>query len=96
MDRRVRGRIESMSSSTRIPSRSARAARSAKIDLFDYCRLPKPKPRGRPAADDLSDWRVTDDWPEDVPVTPEEVDVFEAWFGDILEELFGPEGSDRA
>lgn len=85
-----------MSSSTRIPSGSARATRSAKIDLYDYSRLPAPKPRGRPVADDLSDWRVTDDWPEDVPVTPEEVDVFEAWFGDILEELFGPEGPDRA
>lgn len=69
---------------------------SEKIDLFDYSRLPAPKPRGRPVADDLSDWCVTDDWPEDVPVTPEEVDVFEAWFGDILEELFGPNGPDRA
>jgi len=70
--------------------------RLTEIDLYDYSRLPEPKPRGRPVADDLSDWRVTDDWPEDVPVTPEEVDVFEAWFGDILEGLFGPEGPDRA
>lgn len=70
--------------------------RLAEIDLYDYCRMPEPKPRGRPVADDLSDWRVTDDWPEDVPVTPEEVDVFEAWFGGILEELFGPERPDRA
>lgn len=70
--------------------------RSANIDLYDYHRLPEPKPRGRPVADDLSDWRVTDNWPEEVPMTPEEVDVFEAWFGDILEELFGPEGPDRA
>lgn len=30
------------------------------------------------------------DWPEHVPVTEREVDVFEAWFGDILDELFGP------
>jgi len=79
-----------------IQRRSRRPDRSAKSDLYDYCRLPEPKPRGRPVADDLSDWRVTDDWPEEVPVTPEEVDVFEAWLGDILEELFGPEGPDRA
>ena len=85
-----------MSSSRSAQRRSGGPYRPAKIDLFDYSRLPEPKPRGRPVADDLSDWRVTDDWPEDVPVTPEEVDVFEAWFGDILEELFGPERPDRA
>lgn len=39
---------------------------------------------------DLSDWRVIDDWPRPIPVTAEEIDVFEAWFGDILNELFGP------
>ena len=38
---------------------------------------------------DLADWRVIDDWPERVPVTEREVDVFEAWFGDIVDELFG-------
>ena len=32
----------------------------------------------------------TDDWPERVPVTSAEVDVFEAWFGDVFDELFGP------
>jgi hypothetical protein len=32
---------------------------------------------------------VVDDWPERVPVTTAEVDVLEAWFGDILDELFG-------
>jgi hypothetical protein len=85
-----------MSSSAPTQRRVRRSDRSAKLDLLDYAGLPEPKPRGRPVADDLSDWRVTDDWPEDVPVTPEEVDVFEAWLGDILEELFGPEGPDRA
>lgn len=82
--------------STRIPSRSLGSGKSAKIDFFDYCRSPEPKRRGRAVADDLSDWRVVDDWPNDVPVTPEEVDVFEAWFGDVLEELFGSEGSNGA
>ena len=85
-----------MSSSAHNRRRVSESARSTKIDFYDYCRLPEAKPRGRPVTDDLSDWRVVDDWPDDVPVTPEEVDVFEAWFGDILEELFGPAGSDSA
>ena len=57
------------------------------IDLHDYfC----PETRlGRPAAT-LEGWRVVDDWPRRVPVTQDEVDVFEAWFGEILDELFGP------
>jgi hypothetical protein len=31
-----------------------------------------------------------DDWPEQIPVTEAEVEVFEAWFGDLFDELFGP------
>ncbi len=45
---------------------------------------------GRPPKHDLSTWTVTDDWPRRVPVTEAEVDVFEAWFGDLFDELFGP------
>ncbi len=45
---------------------------------------------GRPPKHHLSTWTVTDDWPERVPVTAAEVEVFEAWFGDILDELLGP------
>ena len=33
-------------------------------------------------------WAVTDDWPKDVPVTETEIDVFEAWFGDLFDELY--------
>jgi hypothetical protein len=44
---------------------------------------------GRPPKDDLSTWTVTDDWPDRVPVTQAEVDVFEAWFGDVFDELLG-------
>jgi len=51
----------------------------------------KPWPRiGRPVKHDLETWTVTDDWPERLPVTQAEVDVFEAWFGDLFNELFGP------
>ena len=37
--------------------------------------------------DDPTIWTVTDDWPEDVPVTEAEIEVFEAWFGDLFDEL---------
>ena len=51
---------------------------------------PEPWPRvGRPPKHDLSAWTVADDWPERVPVTQAEVDVFEAWFGDLFDEMFG-------
>ena len=62
-------------------------------DLFDYATLPVGSLRpcaGKSPKDDLSTWTVTDDWPERVPVTSAEVDVFEAWFGDVFDELFGP------
>lgn len=55
-------------------------------DLHDYL-LPVSRRLGRPPKHDVSAWIVTDDWPERVPVTDCEVDVFEAWFGDILDEL---------
>jgi hypothetical protein len=38
-------------------------------------------------------WTVTDDWPEEVPVTEAEIDVFEAWFGDLFDELFSFESA---
>ncbi|HZZ61347.1 MAG TPA: hypothetical protein VFE63_09255 [Roseiarcus sp.] len=50
---------------------------------------PWPFP-GRPPVHDVSAWIVTDDWPEHIAVTEAEVDVFEAWFGDLFDELFGP------
>lgn len=46
--------------------------------------LGKPWPfPGRPPKHDLSEWTVTDDWPEHVPVTQAEIDVFEAWFARV-------------
>jgi hypothetical protein len=47
-------------------------------DLYDYARPRAPRP-GR---------TVKDDWPEDVPVTEAEIEVFEACFGDLFDELF--------
>ncbi len=58
-------------------------------DLYDYANSSTPR-IGRPVKHDLAGWTITDDWPEHVPVTEAEVDVFEAWFGDLFDELFGP------
>jgi len=55
-------------------------------DLYDYARPPARRP-GRPAPEDPTTWTVTDDWPVDVPVTEAEIEVFEAWFGDLFDEL---------
>jgi hypothetical protein len=57
-------------------------------DLYDYARAPMVLGR-RQAKRASVTWAVTDDWPKDVPVTETEIDVFEAWFGDLLDELFG-------
>jgi hypothetical protein len=51
----------------------------------------EPWPRiGRAPKQDVENWAVTNDWPERVPITAAELDVFEAWFGDLFDELFGP------
>jgi hypothetical protein len=57
-------------------------------DLYDYAAAPT-RPDRRRAKRDRIRWTVTDDWPNDVPVTEAEIAVFEAWFGDLFDELFG-------
>lgn len=44
--------------------------------------------RRRRRGDDLP-IKVTDDWPGMVPISDEEVRIIEAFFGDLLDELFG-------
>jgi hypothetical protein len=56
--------------------------------IFTLRRNLGPASAGR-AKHDLSAWTITDDWPERVPVTQAEVDIFEAWFGDLFDEMFG-------
>jgi hypothetical protein len=58
-------------------------------DLFDYARPRAPR-RGRKPPPDTTQWIVTDDWPEHVPVTKTEVDVFENHFGDFFDKWLGP------
>jgi len=82
-----------MAASSKLRRRTPRHPALCPDDLLDYTQLPSRSVRfraGRPPKDDLSTWSVTDDWPERVPVTSVEVDVFEAWFGEVFDELFGP------
>jgi hypothetical protein len=60
---------------------------AAPDDFYDYARAPARR-LGRPTLDDPTTWTVKDDWPEHVPVTEAEIEVFEAWFGDLFDELF--------
>jgi hypothetical protein len=60
---------------------------SAPSDLYDYAR-PVVRRLGRPARTIDSGWTVNDDWPDEVPVSQAEIEVFEAWFGDLFDELF--------
>jgi hypothetical protein len=57
-------------------------------DLYDYV-VATARPGRRRAKRTSVTRTVTDDWPEDVPVTEAEIAVFEAWFGDLFDELFG-------
>ena len=53
----------------------------------DLCIPIEPWPRiGLPPKHDLEAWRVTDGWPDPVPITDPELNVFEAWFGDVFDE----------
>jgi hypothetical protein len=59
-------------------------------DLYDYAKAEAWPRIGRPINGDIESWTVTDDWPDCVPITDAELDVFEAWFGDVFDELFRP------
>ncbi|MFC6447447.1 hypothetical protein [Shinella zoogloeoides] len=61
-------------------------------DLYDYAAEPKPstrRSRRKPSPKWHDNLRVVDDWPDQVPVTEDEVDIFERYFGDLLDRLFG-------
>ena len=76
-----------MASSQKSPPRHAPGG-ALFDDLYDYVTVPA-RPGRRRAKRDRMIWTVTDDWPEDVPVTEAEIAVFEAWFGELFDELFG-------
>lgn len=59
------------------------------VDPLDYAR-PRPPRRGYKPPEDTTEWVVTDDWPERVPATKAEVDVFEDHFSDFFDKWLGP------
>jgi hypothetical protein len=63
---------------------------SASEQLEALLGRPWPIP-GRPPRHDLSTWTVIDDWPDPVPVTTAEVDIFESWFSDLFDAIFNPD-----
>jgi len=69
------------------PRKSRPQCVAAPDDLYDYARPPARRP-GRPTPEDPTIWTVKDDWREVAPVTEAEIEVFEAWFGDLFDELF--------
>ena len=67
-------------------------------DLFDYADEPTPDGRERRRSPlrivDVESLPVFDDWPEKVPITEEELQIFERYFGDVLDQLFGSVDAD--
>lgn len=63
-------------------------------DLYDYVRPvrsapPKPRSRARQRVEHQASLKISDDWPDHVPVTEAELDLFEVHFGPLLDELLG-------
>lgn len=60
-------------------------------DLYSYIHEPAPRRSPPLRIVDVETLRVVDDWPEKVPITEAEIVVFERWFADVFDELFGPD-----
>ena len=58
---------------------------SGRSGTIGTCRLALT---GRPAPEDTTTWTVIDDWPDEMPITEAEIEVFAAGFGDLFDELF--------
>ena len=60
------------------------------FNLYDYIQsFPVSLRHAGKVDDGLLGWVVTDDWPEHIPVSLAEVELFERWFGDVFDEFFG-------
>jgi hypothetical protein len=59
-------------------------------DLHDYLQAPLVIRPEHPAPQACPSLRVTDDWPDFVPVSDREARIITAFFADLLDELFGP------
>jgi hypothetical protein len=67
------------------------------FDLFDYARVPVGSRRRRrskrlASGGPREEWTpvITDDWPERIHVSDAELDLFEAQFGDLVDDLLSP------
>lgn len=63
-------------------------------DLYDYVRPVRPaalepRSRARKGSEHHASRKVSDDWPDHVPITEAELDLFEVHFGQFLDELLG-------
>lgn len=63
-------------------------------DLYDYARPvrsapTKPRSRARKRVEHQASLKISDEWPDHVPVTEAELDLFEVHFGPLLDELLG-------
>jgi hypothetical protein len=58
-------------------------------DLFDYAQPAAPRAGSSRACSDKP-IKVTDDWPEVVPITEAELRVMEGHFAEELDAMFGP------
>ncbi|ENR5136376.1 hypothetical protein ACEWHB_001463 [Pseudomonas aeruginosa] len=69
------------------------APRALPDDLYDYNDDPalriSPPRESLSGAFDVEKLPVIDDWPDEVPITEAEIQVFERWFGDVFDEMFG-------
>jgi len=91
-----------MSANTKRPSKERSRKPAPMIlpdDLYDYVHDRRHHCGRRHGLDEhgsgVDPIAVTDDWPKDVPVTEAEVDVFERYFGDVLDRLFSSIAPDR-
>jgi hypothetical protein len=73
-------------------TRHNRDSRDDPIDLYDYCR-PDDAPARRRGASRRSrpKWtpRIIDDWPDEVPVFVEELELYELYLGADLDRILG-------
>lgn len=72
--------------------KAAEFASAEVIDFFDYASLERRTSRQRGSVERRTvvarlGMRITDDWPACVPVTEAELDLFEAHFGPLIDEL---------
>ena len=82
-----RERMDRSGRHLRTPIGRPQAIGAGPSDLYDYLRPVVPSSEQRRAQEPIT---ITDDWPEVVPITEAEVRIVEAYFGDVLDELFGP------